>query len=122
MECSGSTVLEKLARIMASRHWSKWLEDTMKAFTAGLAGVSEQRVADVVIALFLAEYASSVYAAERLTGKSVEEAFESALNALCAVYDAARKLVEESFKRGELEKHYREAVKNLGGGEEAKPT
>ena len=114
--CGADQVLEKLGRMLASRQWSRWLEDTMKAFTAGLAGVSENRVADVVVSLLLAEYGSSVYAAERLTGSGPGEAYEAARRALCSVYEAALRILEEGFRGGELEKRFSEAVRELTGG------
>ncbi len=115
MPCKPEDIVSRLERMMSSRFWSRWLEDTMKAFAAALTGVAENRATDVVAALFLAEVGGTVYAGARLAGRSPEEALREALDSLCAVYEAARRILEEGFRSGKLENQYREALKSLGG-------
>ncbi len=114
-ECDPGPLLEKLERMIASKQWSQWLDDTMQAFAAALMGIAERRASDVVAALFLAQVGSSVYASARILGASEEEAFKEAGEALCSIYKASLRLLDESRRRGALEEHFRRVSRELGG-------
>ena len=116
-ECDPTEVLEKLARVLGSAEWSKWLTDTMQACAVALTGVSERRMIDVVASLFLAQAGSSVYAASRILGKGEEEALRDAQEALCRIYRASLELLRETYATGTLEDRYKRALGERVGGE-----
>ena len=119
-QCDPSEIVERLGRAMANDELRRWLTETMQAFAAALAGVSERRMADIVASLFMAQVGSSIYAAYRVLGRSSREALEEAEKALCRIYRAALTFLRESFNAGKLEEEYRRSVRSLAGegGEE----
>ena len=119
-QCDPTEIVERLGRAMANDELRRWLTETMQAFAAALAGVSERRMTDIVASLFMAQVGSSIYAAYRVLGRSSQEALEEAERALCRIYRAALTFLRESFNAGKLEEEYRRSVRTLAGGEGGK--